>query len=360
MAGFWESLFGGGATAGGIYALMDQLKGDRSNVQDTIGGLQDYIQNEMQFKPSTITSGVGSSGPGGTGTSQQWQQLQQQMLQQAGGALGGAGANSEYLQNLLTPGMANRADPTHYQGLADMKRNAYDQYANFSGLAGQDPAQRETDVYNRIREMQLPGEQRQMEQMNSNLFGTGRGGMFTSAYGGSPEQHAFGKAQAEARNQASLQAMGQAQNEMMNYGKLANQFGSFGSGLAGQQQDLASKNITDILGITKGMGDQMSQGSDIAKGLMGGALMPEEYLLKQGAMGQGYDKMGLETMMNRVKMMGDLGLGGLGTELNYSNIMSNLLGQAIPGLAGAAGGLGGKIDDAGGFFDFLKGIIPGS
>jgi hypothetical protein len=240
-----------------------------------------------------------------------------------------------------------------------MKRNAMGLGNQYMGLAGQDPTAREGDIYNRIRAMQQPEEQRAQEKMNNSLFASGRGGMGGSTYGSTPEQMGFEKARMEAMNQAGYQAMDQAQKEMMNYGTMGQNFAGLGSDLAGSQQNLASKNVQDILGITGGMGSLGSQGAQAASGWMGGAMSPYEMMMNQGKLGQGNQGMSNEMTMNRMQMLNQLGLGGLGTEVNYSNIMGNLLGQAIPGLAGAASGVGGAVDsglDEGGWLRKILGI----
>ena len=62
-------------------------------------------------------------------------------------------------------------------------------------------------VYDQIRAMQSPDEERQRLALENRLFAQGRTGVATDAYGGTPEQFAMDKAQAEARNTASLQAI---------------------------------------------------------------------------------------------------------------------------------------------------------
>ena len=363
MDGLWKNLFGGAATAGGIYGLMDMLQSGRDDVSSTISGLQDMVKGNVQFNPYTVTSGMGSisQGPGGGSyaLSGPFQGMSDAFLQAAGGSLGATTGGQDYLSSLLTAQRAGQTDPRSYTGIADMKRNAMGLGNQYMGLAGQDPTAREGDIYNRIRSMQQPEEQRAQQQMNNSLFASGRGGMGTSTYGSTPEQFGFEKARAEAMNQAGYQAMNQAQQEMKNYGAMANQFAGLGSGLAGQQQDLASKNVSDIVNIAGGMGNLGMQGASAASGLFGAAMSPYEQMMGFGKLGQGNQAMNLETILNQTKMLGDLGLGGLGTELNYSNIMSNLLGQAVPALAGAAGGLGGQMDQAGGMFDFIKNIFGG-
>ena len=357
MSGLFENLFGGATSAGGIYKLMDMLKEDRSQVGDTISGLQDDINKNVQFNPYTVTSGMGSStmGPGGLtqNLSPEMQRMQDMFFGGAQDTMGQAGQNQDYLQSLLTGGLQKRANPASYTGMAGLARGAESLGNQYMDLAGMDPTAREGDIYNRIRSMQQPEEARQRDEMQAGLFASGRGGMGGSTYGSTPEQFGFNKARAEAMNQAGYQAMNQAQKEMMNYGSMGQQFAGLHGDIRGQQQSLADQNIKNILGITGGIGGLGSEAAKTASGMFGAGLSPYEQMNAQIALGQKGQQMGLETDLNRQKMLTDLGLGGLGTELNYSNVMANLLGQAVPGLASAAGGIGATLDDS----DALRGLF---
>lgn len=236
----------------------------------------------------------------------------------------------------------------------------------------QDRAGREQDIYSRMREMQRPGEERQRDTMNSGLFGSGRGGMTSSAYGGSPEQFAFGKAQAEARNQASMQAMGQAQTEMMNqanmasqYGNLSNQYGSqasqFGQlGLQGltaggnrqnQQANEAIQygNLANSFSSQAGQFNQLGQSALTAGGnyqnqqaQMGNQMfqnqyMPNEQLMQFGNMGLQNSAQVNASGQNMAGLLAQMGIGAATTEVNFSNAES----QNLVGLLRMLGGIGG-------------------
>ena len=75
--------------------------------------------------------------------------------------------------------------------------------------------------------------------MEERLAAQGRLGVQTAQFGGTPEQLAFGKAQAEARNAAMLQAMGQAQAEQAQLANQAQMFTGMGSQLS--QADLQQR-----------------------------------------------------------------------------------------------------------------------
>jgi hypothetical protein len=145
--------------------------------------LEQITAPDMTFKPFTVASSVGgvTGGPEGTTFTLDPQQaaMQQQLF-------GGAG-------NLYGQAMA----PT---------------------------AQREQDIYQRIRAAQSPEEERQRLMLEERLANQGRLGVQTNMFGGTPEAFAMEKAQAEARNQAMLGAMQQAQTEQAQQAALGGQF----------------------------------------------------------------------------------------------------------------------------------------
>ena len=145
--------------------------------------LEQITAPDMTFKPFTVASSVGgvTGGPEGTDISLSPEQLamQQQLF-------GGAG--------------------------------------DFYGQAMTPTAQREQDIYQRIRAAQSPEEERQRLALEERLAQQGRLGVRTNMFGGTPEALAMEKAQAEARNQAMLGAMQQAQTEQAQQAALGGQF----------------------------------------------------------------------------------------------------------------------------------------
>ena len=115
------------------------------------------------------------------------------------------------------------------------------QYSGLAGQAAQDvltpTAQREADVFERIRATQRPEEERQRLQLEERLAQQGRLGVRTAMFGGTPEQMALSKAQEEAQDRASLMAMQQAQAERQQALGTAQTLG----GMFGQQAGLSSQ-----------------------------------------------------------------------------------------------------------------------
>jgi hypothetical protein len=115
------------------------------------------------------------------------------------------------------------------------------QYGGLAGQAAQDvlmpTAQREADVFERIRATQRPEEERQRLQLEERLAQQGRLGVRTAMFGGTPEQMALSRAQEEAQDRASLMAMQQAQAERQQALGTAQTLG----GMFGQQAGLSSQ-----------------------------------------------------------------------------------------------------------------------
>ncbi len=92
------------------------------------------------------------------------------------------------------------------------------------GQAQMPTADREAEVYQRIRAAQAPEEGRQRLALEERLAQQGRLGVRTSMFGGTPEALAMEQAQSEARDRAILAAMQQAQAEQAQQAQLGGQF----------------------------------------------------------------------------------------------------------------------------------------
>ena len=195
------------SSLGNYYVGQQGLEGAQQLGQSaltTAGALGQQAMQASQFKPYTVTTGLGRAAttPEGGYTlelSPQQQALQAQLMGQA--------------QNLF-------------------------------GQVGQDPAAQQAAIYEQIRATQMPEEERQRLAMQENLFASGRGGLQTAQYGGSPEQFAYEKARQEAMASASLGARQQALAEQQQ--ALAGATGLLGAGYQPQQQALSLLEASQI------------------------------------------------------------------------------------------------------------------
>lgn len=172
-------------------------------------------------------------------------------------------------------------------------------------------AGREQDIYERIRAMQQPGEDRQRSALESRQLQQGLMGMSTNQYGGTPAQHAMEMAQAEARNNAAYQAIGEARTQQRQDADMSNLFG--------QMQYAPQSALLDIFGA--------------------------------GSNAYGYEDVARRSGAN---LWADAAMGGLdaklGATLGQGNLMGGLGSSMITGGMGMLGG----IANQGG--DFLEGL----
>ena len=188
-------------------------------------------QQEMAFKPFTVSTGFGgiaTTPEGGYATTLAPQQAAQQQQLQAltGGLLGGMGA--------VAPDVSG------------IQQQALGGVGGFLTGAMAPMAQREADVYERIRATQRPEEQRQQLALEERLASQGRTGLRTAQFGGSPEQFALAQAQEEAKARASLGAMQQAQAEQLQQAGLAESMFGLGGRAAGLPQALQAGQLGNI------------------------------------------------------------------------------------------------------------------
>tara|TARA_R110000744_G_scaffold97568_1_gene188525 strand:- start:947 stop:1804 length:858 start_codon:yes stop_codon:yes gene_type:complete len=115
-----------------------------------------------------------------------------------------------------------------------MQDRLFGMSGSFLDEMGGDPFERQQALYEQIRGLQRPNEERQRLELENRLRGQGRLGLMTSQYGGSPEQFAQDMALGETRNQAAYQAYGQSQADRQQSFGLAS--GLMGLGYKPQQE----------------------------------------------------------------------------------------------------------------------------
>ena len=115
-----------------------------------------------------------------------------------------------------------------------MQDRLFGMSGSFLDELGGDPLERQQALYDQIRAIQRPEEERQNLALENRLLGQGRLGLMTSQYGGSPEQFAQALAQEQARNEAFYNAYGQSQADRQQAYGLAS--GLMGLGYVPQQQ----------------------------------------------------------------------------------------------------------------------------
>jgi len=227
LGGTGGQLIGTGLTIDELNKITDIAQ--RSAAEQAAIGRQ--AQADTAFRPFTVSTGFGGvqATPTGGYTTTLDPSLagQQQQLQAlTGGLIGGMG------------GVAPDVSGIQQQALGGV--------GGFLTGAMAPMAQREADVYERIRATQRPEEQRQQLALEERLAAQGRTGLRTAQFGGSPEQFALAQAQEEAKARASLGALEQAQAEQMQQVALAESLFGLGGRAAGLPASLQLGQLQNI------------------------------------------------------------------------------------------------------------------
>ena len=136
---------------------------------------------------------------------------------------------------------------------AQLTGQAGNLFSNITGNAGQAGQ----DIYNQIRAIQNPQEQRDQLRLNEEMFARGRGGISSAQFGGqNQEQFGYNQAQQEAMNKAAFQARTMAlgeQEQMLGLGQ-----GLLGQAYVPQREQLdalsVGTNIANIAGTGQRQG----------------------------------------------------------------------------------------------------------
>ena len=400
----WNSLF----NLGGNYYLGDEnIKRLQSLGEETQTGmyaLGDTAFDKATFKPYTVTSGlanVGTTAEGGfdINLSPEQQALQSGLLGGAQGLSGNLGGQYNPLAGQIGQqaygqagqqlGQATSYDPSlaaqrgAIGGIFGQQLGQYGQptgmegltqaglggamsqfgaagqpadiqalrqlYGNLASQAGQgllsSPEQRQSDIYESIRATQRPEEERASMRLQEQLLGQGRAGISTDAYGGTPEQLAMAKAQAEAGNSAALMARQQAMSEQQQAMANAQSLTGLTSGLAGLGSDLETAGISRGSSLAnvglagQQAGQQMSQqqlnnlmslqGADQNAALQQQALQSGSFNLGSGLFGLGNQAAQLPAQLQGQDLTNVVNMMNSGY-MPQQQALSMLSGSAVP------------------------------
>lgn len=243
----------GAYSLGEIQSLLDSLRTQISEGTDTIGT---EAAQSMEFRPYTVTSGLGTFTTDETG-----------------------GLNFAL------------SDEARAQQQA-----RFDQAETLFGRAMADPTAATSALYEDIRAIQRPEEERQMRQMREGLLSRGRAGISTSEYGGTAEEFMSEKARQEAMNAAALQARGMVQQQ--------------------QQQDFAT-----------------------AQGLMGLGYMPQQQALGLFQQSQIPAQLAQQAQLGGAELQSQIGLTGLEGLMGLGQAEAEAAASLFAGIIQGLGGL---------------------
>jgi hypothetical protein len=269
----YSNLIPGAINAGGYYQMREDFNQLGTDINSDLDSLRAGVQENTQFQPWSVTNGMGTT----------------------------QGTESGITSN-LSPQMQGISDQMFGGGMSAINQSMGDR------------STRENEIYNSIRSMQQPNEERQRQMLGNNERAQGRSGMFTNQFGGTPAQHAQSMAQAEAMNAASFGAMGQAESEAQG---LFNR----GQGMMGMGYDPYTQQRMDT-----GMGLNNAQ------------------LTQHGNLQQS-------------QLLSQLGLGQSTVNANLAGIDAGMFGDFIKTMATGGGAIGQSMDDAGGALNYFKDLL---
>lgn len=367
---FWDAVGGLGSAAAG-FGLAQNLNEQGETVQQHLTDMGTALSGQTDFKGYSVATGLGTTQVGADGSTTLG------VGQDADLAADSEAANAAAIRNLT--GLSNTAgavNPWANQALGQLNQSGMGLQQQQGGAFGasqqamqnamQSTAGREQEIYDRAMAMAQPGLDTQRGQQRAAEFASGRSGLMGSAFGGSGEDAAMARAQAGAQNQASFQAMGQAQQEMMNQGALATQFGNLGQGASQLQQSLGlGMNQAGVANATlanQGMQNQINASlglADIGNQQFQNSFMPMQLQMDANAMAQNNANMNQAGDFTGAGYMAQLGLGGVQANINAQQAASQLYGNLFDSISDNAGAIGAGIDDGvNGLWDnFLSGIF---
>ena len=263
---------------------------------DFLGGLADYVSQPSVLLPGVLgglltgqaygrLSDIGQQARTGAEAiaQQQLEQTQFRPFTVTTGTGAGFGTQVDPVTGALTTTMA--LSPQEQA----MQQQLFGGASQFFTGATADPAVREQQIYEQIREATAPQERMERLGLEERLAAQGRLGVRTAQFGGTPEQLAMERAQQQAMAQARLGAAQQARQEQMQQAQLGQQF--LGSGYVPQTQLLAATQPSQQLAVL------------------------QNALQRQGA-----------------SLFGEAAMGGLESQLIAEQARANLLGNIGSGL----------------------------
>ena len=236
------------------------------------------------------------------------------MASQQASLFGSAGAAALGQQVADVSGAYAGMSPVQYSNMAS---DVAQQYATAGSQALGQATPTAESLYSQIRAMQRPEEERAQSALDRNLFGSGRAGMRTAEFGGTPEQLARSKAVEEAKNAAAFQAISQADQLATSQQARAQQLSQMGLSADQISNALRSEQFGQQYQLA-GAGIQAAQAQ---QGLQTGAQQQALALAQQGLSA---DQIANQLAANRFNQQMQLAQGGLTAGQAQANLASQL------------------------------------
>ena len=361
------------STESAISRLRDLGAEGKEAIGMPTGSIYDTVAGATQFKPFSVYSLPGSvttTGTGGTTFNlSPEQQALEASLRTGGQSLYDMGIMGRG-QGAIDPATGLPTDDARAEQSALLeflqqpgyRLNQQNQYMEAFRDPFQAPALAagEQTLFDRMREIRMPEEERARVALQQQLVAGGRQGLQTAQYGGSPESFALNQAFEEQKSKDALAAMDYARQDAQRYAD---------QGLAAFQegrtdQELAS--TTRLRALQQQMQEKQTAGQ-IAEGMIAGSYRPTEALIAQTqpslnladlATVAGRQLGGYGSELGRASLDYDLGAEGAGANLRNQLLqglfgMLTKSGQTQPpiniNLTGGGGGSNTAANVAGGF-----------
>jgi len=390
----WDGAQGLLGAAGGL-AYANEISNRGQDYAGQMGQLAGQLQNDSAFKGYGVNTGLANStiGPDGTmnlgigrdqgmadagnagfdagmgamGNAQNMLQANSSnpAYQQAMNMYGANSSNSQMQNSLNQLGQANaltNANTANSQmgnalaaqqggmgGISAQQQGMLNASNSMMQQSMQGQAGREQDIYGRAMAMQQPMLDQQRAQMNAREYAQGRSGIRGSQFGGTGEDAAMARAQAQAQNGAAFQSMGMAQQEQMQQANMANMYGQQGLGAAGLNANigqmygnLGSANQAGALNNAQAMGQIGANQAQMGMQQYGQSYMGMQNQLAAMQNAQAGGNMAQTGQLTGTGYAAQLGLGGVQTAVNADKAASELYGNV------AAAMMNNANDSAGG------------
>ena len=311
MAGFFDNLATGLGAVYGFNRGISDVQDVGSRALQRAETAATDVAGQTQFKPFTVTSGIGGVSTTPTGGLTTTLTPDQQALQQQ-------------LQGFGTQAFGMLGSP---------EQRAQEQGDIISMLTQGGGGAREAEIMQRLQAAVSPEQERQRMALEERLLGQGRLGVATNQYGGTPEQLALEKAIAEQQAGFGVSAIEQARAEQQQQASQT---------LAGLQE---SRQRLGLLGETGLAALQQSY-------------MPQQQLLQTLAPAIDISNIASAGQRQGAQLGTSLLEAGLGTQMGAETAAANLRQQQIQAITNLLGGQqANSVTGQQGTTGLLQGII---
>ena len=316
--GFFGNLLG---AAAGYYNQDEAAKaalglGEQSAQE--LSRLGSEVAGMAEFKPFTVTTGLGTATTTPEGGFALGLSPQQQAMQEAG--LTGAqqfmtGVGQDPMQQEI---LAQARERFAGVGQDPRQQALLSQAEQALSRAAVDPSIAQADLYSQMRAAQRPEEERQRLALEERMLSQGRLGLRSDAYGGaSPALLAQETARQEAMARANLAARQQAMQEQQQaYGQ--------GLGLLGQAAGLRAQDLAEATGLLGAGYTPQQQQLSAAQAMMGLGYAPQAQALEALRLGTGVAGLADIGRRTGAEFMGRAGQAGIEALMQGAELAAGL------------------------------------